>query len=58
MRKLQRSVIRHMAEKEKGKTIKIFRFLWKSFKENKGHIYVGGGKQIKKKSMLRRALGA
>lgn len=54
MRKLKKSVIRHLAEKYYGKTIKVFRYLWKRSIEKKGHISVPGGKKIKKRSMLRR----
>ncbi len=57
LRKLKRSVIRHQAEKSYGKTIKAFRCLWKESRTKKGHVSVNGGKQIKKKSMLRRAVG-
>lgn len=57
MRKLKRSVIRHVAENETGKTLKVFRYLWKQSREKKGYIAVTGGKQIKKKSKLRRAIG-
>jgi len=57
MRKLKRSVIRHQAEVATGKTIKLFRQLWKHSITKKGHIAVDGGKQIKKKSKLRRSLG-
>jgi hypothetical protein len=57
MRKLQRSVIRHTAEKTPQKTIKVFRYLWKQSCTKKGHIAVSGGKQIKHKSLLHRKVG-
>lgn len=55
MRKLRRSVIRHKAETTKGKTIKIFRYLWKQSRTKKGHIILDNGRQIKQKSMIRRS---
>ena len=54
MRRLKRSVIRHLAEKYDGKIIKAFRYLWKRSIEKKGHISVPGGKKVKRRSMLRR----
>lgn len=57
MRKLRRSVIRHMAEKENAKTIKLFRYLWKRSRETPGNITVTGGKKVKMRSMSRRLLG-
>lgn len=57
MRKLKRSVIRHRAEKAKGyKTIKLFRYLWKESRAKKGYITINNGKQVKKKSLLRRTV--
>jgi len=57
MRRLKRSIIRHYAEKSKYKTIKYFRYLWKELRSPKGYIAVDGGKQVKKKSLLRRKIG-
>lgn len=35
MRKLIRAKMRHAAEQQKGKTIKLFRGAWRNYKANK-----------------------
>jgi len=56
MRKLKRSVMRHKAEVTKGKTIKIFRYLWKKSITKKGHVILDNGAQVKQKSKLSRTV--
>lgn len=56
-RKIQRSVLRHTADKSKDKSIKVFHYLWKQLRSKKGYIAVDGGKQIEKKSLLQSKFG-
>jgi hypothetical protein len=58
MRKLQRSVLHHFAEKSPNKTILYFRYLWKQSRKNQGDVYAGEVKVKPRKSMLHRAVEA
>jgi hypothetical protein len=49
--------MRHQAEKSTGKTIKVFRGMWKSYIAKRKPVKVTGTKaKPKKKSMLHRAV--
>lgn len=53
MRKILRARLHHKAERTDGKTIKIFRHLWKEARTKQGHEYVHG-EPVKKKSAIHR----
>lgn len=60
MRKILRTRLRHLAEKSNGKTIKVFKRLWRNHTDKRKPITITGTKSIpkkkKKQSMLRRAV--
>lgn len=60
MRKILRTRLRHQAEKSNSKTIKVFRRLWKNYKDKRKPVVVTGTtttpKKKKKQSMIHRAV--
>lgn len=57
MRKILRAKMRHQAEQSNGKTINIFRVLWKLYCDKRKPVKVTGTKPVpKKRSMLHRTV--
>lgn len=60
MRKILRAKLRHQAEKSNGKTIKVFRYLWKKEISKRNPVKITGTKAVpkrkKKQSMLKRTV--
>ena len=63
MRKILRAKMRYVAEKSDGKTIKVFRSLWKNETEKRNPVKDTGTKIVgtklakkKKQSMLKRTI--
>lgn len=58
MRKVLRAKLRHQAEKSNGKTIRVFKSLWKSELDKRNPVKDIGTKMVKKKkqSILKRTI--